>query len=592
MNKASLRDGWVLIVLGLAAAWRLGHLGGTPLTGDEAYYWLWSQHLALSYYDHPAGVAVLIRLSTLLGGQGEAGIRWLNALLGVGTVGWVYAIGCRLYGRASGLLAAALVSLGAPYLLTSRFVYTDALYLFLLLCNLWLLLPVLESAEQPAWRPLAQGLSMALLLNTKYNAYLYALVMLTLIIWRRRRDLAALARDPRIWLGTTLALAGTMPMLLWNATHDWAPLRWQFNHFTQGALSRLPWGNTLTNTLDYISAPLLLVAALGLMRGRDAASRNLLWPGLILIVPVVLSTANSPCNLSTGLTLLLIPGASLLDRWARQLSEGVSAESTPSLLALARLLGLLALSAGIVASAGALGRAALLRQRGEPLIWANLFEGEAWGVLSFLAVLALWGLSILVMRALQPPQASRADARGLGAALGLALPALLVIATGLYGLGVVAATATWRPSAAEALLAGWLPHSKAAEAVRRDTAGWRALNAEIASPGHSLFAVDYALAGQLAYYTANPVYSSWGQFRLWPRPPLDPVLVLTRGHLPPERITAQLQALYTQVEGPLAATPVEGLDLYYWRVEGLQVDVETVTDRLDYALLAAASGQP
>lgn len=590
MSKVLRRDGWVLLVLGLAAIWRLGHLGGTPLAGDEAYYWLWSRHLALSYYDHPAGTALLIHLSTALGGPSEAGIRWLNATLGAGAVGWVYVVGRRLYGQSSGLLASTLVSLGAPYLLTSRFVYTDALQLFLLLGNLWLLLPLLESPTHPSWRFVAQGFSMALLLNTKYNAYLYALAMLVLILWRRRRDLVALARIPTVWFGILLALAGVAPVLLWNASHGWASLQWQFSHFTQGALYRPSWAGALANTVDHISAPILLVAAVGLLRGRHAPSRVLLLPGLVLVVPVLLSPANSPRNLSSGLVLLLIPGASLLDGWSRRLCDGADGASTPALVALAKVLGLLALSAGLVASAGALGRATLLRQRGEPLVWANLFEGEAWGLLSFLSVLAIWGLSILVIRALQPPQTGRADARGLGAALGLTLPTLLILATGAYGLGTVIATASSSPLRGPLQQVDWLPRSKIAEAVRRDTTGWSMLHEEIVSPGRSLFAVDYSLAGQLAYYTANEVYSSWGQFRMWPRPPLDEALVIARDYLPPETITTQLQTLYEQVEGPFAATPVENLGLYYWRAKGLQVPAEMVADRLDYVSLATRSG--
>src|SRR5271165_4561992 len=38
-----------------------------PLTGDEAYYWEWSRHLALGYVDHPPGVAYTILLFSWLG---------------------------------------------------------------------------------------------------------------------------------------------------------------------------------------------------------------------------------------------------------------------------------------------------------------------------------------------------------------------------------------------------------------------------------------------------------------------------------------------------------------------------------------------
>ena len=63
-----------LVVLRLvAAAW-------TPLTFDEAYYWMWSKHLAGGYYDHPPGVAVVIRLGTLIAGFPA---YWIPAFAGM-----------------------------------------------------------------------------------------------------------------------------------------------------------------------------------------------------------------------------------------------------------------------------------------------------------------------------------------------------------------------------------------------------------------------------------------------------------------------------------------------------------------------------
>src|SRR3982074_469541 len=58
----------------VAAAW-------TPLTFDEAYYWTWSKHLAFGYYDHPPGVAYVIRSGTLMAGDTELGVRLGSILL-------------------------------------------------------------------------------------------------------------------------------------------------------------------------------------------------------------------------------------------------------------------------------------------------------------------------------------------------------------------------------------------------------------------------------------------------------------------------------------------------------------------------------
>src|SRR6201997_573017 len=64
-----------LVVLRLVAA------AYTPLTFDEAYYWMWSKSLAGGYYDHPPMVAFVIRLGTLIAGDTELGVRLISILL-------------------------------------------------------------------------------------------------------------------------------------------------------------------------------------------------------------------------------------------------------------------------------------------------------------------------------------------------------------------------------------------------------------------------------------------------------------------------------------------------------------------------------
>src|ERR1700751_6243187 len=69
-----------LTILALTAV-RLVAAAWTPLTFDEAYYWLWSKHLAGGYYDHPPGVALVIRLGTMIAGDTELGVRLVSILL-------------------------------------------------------------------------------------------------------------------------------------------------------------------------------------------------------------------------------------------------------------------------------------------------------------------------------------------------------------------------------------------------------------------------------------------------------------------------------------------------------------------------------
>src|SRR5258708_15595809 len=101
-----------LIILGLvalrlvAAAWR-------PLTFDEAYYWMWSKHLAPGYYDHPPMVALVIRLGTAIGGDTELGVRLVSILLALPMSWAVYRAAEILFGGMR-LAATAAILLNIP----------------------------------------------------------------------------------------------------------------------------------------------------------------------------------------------------------------------------------------------------------------------------------------------------------------------------------------------------------------------------------------------------------------------------------------------------------------------------------------------
>src|SRR5690242_20667951 len=84
----------VLALVGL----RLIVAAVTPLTFDEAYYWLWSKHLAFGYYDHPPMVALVIRLGTLIAGDTELGVGLVSILSALPMSFAVYRASAILFG--------------------------------------------------------------------------------------------------------------------------------------------------------------------------------------------------------------------------------------------------------------------------------------------------------------------------------------------------------------------------------------------------------------------------------------------------------------------------------------------------------------
>src|SRR6201991_1048840 len=96
-NEARLVLNTVLIVLALVVL-RLVVAAFTPVTFDEAYYWMWSKHLAGGYYDHPPMVALVIRLGTMIAGDTEFGVRLVSILLALPMSWAVYRSAAILFG--------------------------------------------------------------------------------------------------------------------------------------------------------------------------------------------------------------------------------------------------------------------------------------------------------------------------------------------------------------------------------------------------------------------------------------------------------------------------------------------------------------
>src|SRR6266581_6808030 len=135
-----------LVVLRLvAAAW-------TPLTFDEAYYWMWSKHLAGGYYDHPPMVALVIRLGTTVAGDTELGVRLVSILLALPMSFAVYRAAAILFGGVQ-IAATATVLLNVTLMAAvgTMIVTPDAPLLVASCFVLFALAKVLETGQGAWW---------------------------------------------------------------------------------------------------------------------------------------------------------------------------------------------------------------------------------------------------------------------------------------------------------------------------------------------------------------------------------------------------------------------------------------------------------
>jgi hypothetical protein len=190
----------------------------TPLTFDEAYYWMWSKHLAGGYYDHPPMVAVVIRLGTLIAGDTELGVRLASILLALPMSFAVFRAAAILFGgERVAATAAILLNVTLMAAVGTLIVTPDAPLLVASSFVLFFLAKVLETGRGAWW--LAVGVAVGAALLSKYTALFFgpAILIWLVSVAKLRRWLLS----PWTYLGGLVALALFMPVILWNADHHW-----------------------------------------------------------------------------------------------------------------------------------------------------------------------------------------------------------------------------------------------------------------------------------------------------------------------------------------------------------------------------------
>jgi 4-amino-4-deoxy-L-arabinose transferase-like glycosyltransferase len=219
----SSEAGAASVLLALVFLVRIVAAATTPLTEDEAYYRLWSQHLAFGYYDHPPMIAWWIRLGITVAGDGPFGVRALPVLASAVTSLLVFDLTRRLGGSQRTAWRATLwynatltVGLGAMLAAPDA---PASLFWVLTLCCL------ARARNDDRWW-LAVGAAAGLGILSKYSALFLGPGILLWLLCDKSRS-ASLAR-PWVWLGGVTAGLIALPNLIWNAQHHWATVAKQF----------------------------------------------------------------------------------------------------------------------------------------------------------------------------------------------------------------------------------------------------------------------------------------------------------------------------------------------------------------------------
>ena len=225
-NGPEISIAWRVVAvatIGFMLILRFLYIGTTELIPDETYYWNYTQFLDFGYLDHPPLLAWLLWLTTGIFGDNEFGVRIVAFLCGAGVLFFVYRLTKLFFDRTSAYIAAFLLSI-TPFTVAAGFLTTtDAPLLFFWSACQYFVAKIIMEKSTLAW--IGVGACIGLGMLSKYSIVLLAFSIILLIIldsslrfwWKR----------PIIYLSATIAVLLFLPVLYWNAQHDWSSFIFQ-----------------------------------------------------------------------------------------------------------------------------------------------------------------------------------------------------------------------------------------------------------------------------------------------------------------------------------------------------------------------------
>lgn len=222
-GDSSSRTRMILLWIALVGAAVLTCAARAELVPQEAYYWTYAQHPALSYYDHPPMVAWLITLGTTLLGDTEFGIRIMHLLLYFGSIWLMFRTATVWFGQQAGLWAALLFATTPLYVATGFVTTPDGPLIFFWMLTLYSLSRALLEKSTRYW--MFAGVALGLGMLSKYTAFILAPCLLLFMFFSPEHRFWL--RRPQPWIAALLSVLVLSPVLIWNAQNEWVSLLFQ-----------------------------------------------------------------------------------------------------------------------------------------------------------------------------------------------------------------------------------------------------------------------------------------------------------------------------------------------------------------------------
>ena len=223
-ENLSIQESSAWKILVLFNAWHLFWIPWIGIMPQDAYYHLYAINPSLSYFDHPPGIAWLIRLFQLfLNSHSVIVLKFMDWLVTLGIQFGAYHLFRTFTGRSESIYLTAWLG-ASPMILLLAFNTTPDVPL--LLGWVWALVVMRKAFSENRmvfW--VLTGLLAGITFDSKYAGLWILLAMHGALIFSR--TYRRLYRSPGPYLATLLALAVMSPVFIWNAEHHFVSFLFQ-----------------------------------------------------------------------------------------------------------------------------------------------------------------------------------------------------------------------------------------------------------------------------------------------------------------------------------------------------------------------------
>jgi len=207
---------------------RLGFIATTSVIDDEAYYYVYSNHLAGGYIDHGPVVAFLIKIFTAVFGETGFGIRSGSVFLLMFLGFILYKFGEKYFSQVTGVVLSLSVITNVLFHTNSVVMTPDAplaFFSFLFIISYYLGFFHNKGFFIPA------GIFLGLSLLSKISALFPALgvFLFPLLIKSHQK----VFKEKYYYLSFVIAFIILSPFIIWNFQNDWAFVRYQGTHIME-----------------------------------------------------------------------------------------------------------------------------------------------------------------------------------------------------------------------------------------------------------------------------------------------------------------------------------------------------------------------